>query len=454
MTRLECSIKRALFAALVSIGIAEAPASGQVSNQNPPPLRPTALVTPGGAVLLDDIALGGFLRACVGNNGALGSDACPFLSFSPVGLRLDPDGAAGPLVESEDVNEGFFEERWCVEHDLLGFRCNSIFATEIPGFTQSETSTPGRLQSKGVATSPDGRLRINQVTTLRSGNRCLELDVTLTNVSGGVLTNVEYLRNHDPDFGIRIISDSTTDNRTFGRPLPGSAPPMFVGATVRDFSPVETRSIGLGTSVLPPPGTSADVAISTIALDHSNPNLVLDGGFGVTRGPLVSDVGTAIAFRIASLVSGESRDLSLCYCLVSTQANVGGGTVDADLADAFTQECGVLEVVIDIKPGGLPNSVNPRSNGVIPVAILTTADFNALDVNPATVRFGPGGASEAHGKGHPEDVDRDGDLDLVLHFPTPAARIACGSTTATLTGETFAGRTIEGTDSVSTVGCR
>lgn len=109
---------------------------------------------------------------------------------------------------------------------------------------------------------------------------------------------------------------------------------------------------------------------------------------------------------------------------------------------------------IDIKPGGLPNSINPKSKGVIPVAILTTDAFDATTVDPLSVAFGPNRAMEAHRRGHIEDVDGDGDLDLLLHFRTQETGIQCGFTSAFLTGETFDGQVIEGSDSIKTVGCK
>jgi streptogramin lyase len=112
-----------------------------------------------------------------------------------------------------------------------------------------------------------------------------------------------------------------------------------------------------------------------------------------------------------------------------------------------------LQVDIDIKPDDLENTINIRSKGVIPVAILTTEDFDATNVDPLSVAFGPDGAEEAHGKGHIEDVDEDGDLDLVLHFRTQETGIVCDDVEAILTEETLNGLVIEGFDSINIVKC-
>jgi PKD repeat protein len=115
-------------------------------------------------------------------------------------------------------------------------------------------------------------------------------------------------------------------------------------------------------------------------------------------------------------------------------------------------------VSIDIKPGSTPNSINcSNKNGVIAVAILATDDFDATTVNHATVTFE--GASETHvdkksgqPRRHEEDVDGDGDTDLVFHFRLGDTGLTCNSTEGTLIGQTFDGLNITGTDVVRMVG--
>jgi hypothetical protein len=117
-----------------------------------------------------------------------------------------------------------------------------------------------------------------------------------------------------------------------------------------------------------------------------------------------------------------------------------GEPVDATLAE------------IDIKPGSDRNPVNPKSNGVIPVAVLGSIDFDATQVDYTTIVFGPDSAVPVH-DGHVEDVDADGFMDMVFHFKTRETGIECGDTDAYLSGATFAGDEFSNADSIDTVGC-
>lgn len=105
------------------------------------------------------------------------------------------------------------------------------------------------------------------------------------------------------------------------------------------------------------------------------------------------------------------------------------------------------DVLIDIKPGSYPNSINLGSRGVVPVAVLTTEGFDASTVDPVSVQF----ADAYPLRWTTKDVDYDGDLDLLFHFKTQELNLDMYSTEATLTGETFGGMPVQATDQVSIV---
>jgi hypothetical protein len=112
---------------------------------------------------------------------------------------------------------------------------------------------------------------------------------------------------------------------------------------------------------------------------------------------------------------------------------------------------GITTVTIDIKPESFPNHISCKNlKGLIPVAVLTTNTFDAATINVSTVKFGKTGteASETQGKGRLEDVDGDGDQDMMLHFRFGDTGLDCGDTEAILTGETTDGDPIQGNDSV------
>ncbi len=124
----------------------------------------------------------------------------------------------------------------------------------------------------------------------------------------------------------------------------------------------------------------------------------------------------------------------------------------------------ILEVTIDIKPGSYPNSINLRSKGVIPVAILSEPDFDATSVDPNTVELA-GASVVKRGKGnkfmaHKEDVNEDGLLDLVVQVVTADSDASLLEeveednviyTYAVLTASTYDGQDIEGRDEITIV---
>lgn len=121
-----------------------------------------------------------------------------------------------------------------------------------------------------------------------------------------------------------------------------------------------------------------------------------------------------------------------------------GGLSDADRAEVTVIP---LPIKIDIKPGSYPNPINLKSKGIIPVAVLTTDEFDAGELDLATVTFA--GASPLRWAW--QDVDWDGDMDLLFHFDTLKLNLDKNSVDATLIGKTITGMSVMGIDTVKIV---
>ncbi len=114
-----------------------------------------------------------------------------------------------------------------------------------------------------------------------------------------------------------------------------------------------------------------------------------------------------------------------------------------------------ITVMIDIKPGSYPNSINLGSQGTVPVAILSSDTFDASTVVVDDTLMLQGSSIRERGKAKyqaaMEDVNGDGLLDLVVHFDTTQLALTAGDVEAMLTGHTIDGKQIEGVDTVRIV---
>ena len=120
---------------------------------------------------------------------------------------------------------------------------------------------------------------------------------------------------------------------------------------------------------------------------------------------------------------------------------------------AYEFEPVMIDVSIDIKPGSDNNPINPKSKGMIPVAILSTPDFDAPSmVDTTSLTFGKTGdeASLVSCNEDSEDVNSDGLFDLVCHFDNQLTLLNIpGLGSGHLSGLTVDGIPIEGHDNVT-----
>jgi hypothetical protein len=107
-------------------------------------------------------------------------------------------------------------------------------------------------------------------------------------------------------------------------------------------------------------------------------------------------------------------------------------------------------VEVDIKPGNTRNRILVDSTGTVRVAILGSADFDALQVDLASARLGP--ALAPAGRRHEvADYNGDGYMDLGLMFRVQQVGLTLEDTEATLLAQTYDSVAVEGSDVVQMI---
>ena len=119
----------------------------------------------------------------------------------------------------------------------------------------------------------------------------------------------------------------------------------------------------------------------------------------------------------------------------------------------------VMQIGIEVKPGvhsvtvldasgvAHPATLRGTASGHLPVALLSSKTFNAMDVDQSKLRFGATGTENSlvncsNGRGI--DVNHDGLPDLLCHFDMKKANFALSETQGYLTGETGDGKPFAG----------
>jgi hypothetical protein len=312
-----------------------------------------------------------------------------------------PDGGSGP-------------------GDGTGGVCPEPFTSETADFENLDVGTP--LAGDGAASAhPDLAIATDvgtpAVTDLAGLAGCQTGRGVWVAAGGGIPQSFAF------DFGGKTVSRFSVQMLDFGDELPADAHSVSVEllAYKADGTPVAPQAGDVTKLTLPEPlPPPADLAVSGDACTAQTGD---PGNFTFS----ISGAGIAKV----EIVSKGGVDPNVAFDKV-----------------AFDLDLEQLEVPLDIKPGSPVNPINLGSHGVTPVALINDGCFDLARLDLGTVQFA--GAYAA--KSHLEDVDGDGDADLILHFPTDALLIAPNAVEASLTARTLDGVLVTGTDTVRIVG--
>lgn len=240
------------------------------------------------------------------------------------------------------------------------------------------------------------------------------------------------------------IKNRTYYNSTYGGAIMlQSVDPVFPGRdpTLPTNQPPVAGDIAVNTEA----GSAVTINVLEAASDPDGDSLSVSAA-AASHGVVAINPDNTVTYTPNAGFAGDAD--TFLYTVDDGNGGTATGTV--------TITVNAKSVDIDIKPGSYPNSINLGSNGVVPVAILSTENFDAATVDPATVSMGGAGVA-VRGKANrymasTQDVNGDGLLDLVLQVETENLdpdKLQDG--VGTVVGATFAGVPIIGTDEIRLV---
>lgn len=225
----------------------------------------------------------------------------------------------------------------------------------------------------------------------------------------------------------------------------------------------------LWTHVYDPLPEGAEIVRATMQIDLIDAD---DGTLELYAGENKRGVFIGVAVGIDDGEPGPWRDLQSDPPVGSSDNEIEIGPEHfADLADGTFQVYGrnvglafwgsnsalltieytlPLEVAIDVRPYSEDNRVRPDGRGIVPVAVLGSEDLDVVDLDQASLLFGPAGAALSEHGAYMADVNKDGMDDLVGFFRISDTGILEGDTEACMTGALTDGATFESCDMVDT----
>lgn len=133
-----------------------------------------------------------------------------------------------------------------------------------------------------------------------------------------------------------------------------------------------------------------------------------------------------------------------------TDQRYQGTTVVADFI--ITARSYAIPIMVDVHPSSWPNPINPGAPGNIPVAVNGGAELDVRTLDWTTARFGPNQVMPLRQAAF-EDWNKDGQMDMILHFDNRTSGITCGMTSVILTIANNGGDVFEGSDLIVTPSC-
>lgn len=385
-------------------------------------------------------------------------DVCPLVS-DPTQFDNDGDGV-GNACDLDDDADSVVD---IVDNCPL---IPNVQQLDFDGDSIGDACDPDK-DNDGIYNSVDGQV---VVQTFIDESEMLSVNFTDANLGGstyGKISSTGSLKFEikdalDINEGLEVSVISGVGRLKFDSCLVGSKKGTL-DLSIGDTQVITCGSLAARSIFGESPVILDDIAVivspgSAVKLSESS-----DGGIAVLPSPdNLSDtevsVGSSLSLAIPPqsevIISEEQED---SYIISVDEDSLAPVTVDngsGQLTTLVPGDSGII-VDVDIKPNSLQNTIKLGSNGSIPVAILSSINFDApsqidplsLTVASATVRLRGKGTANVSS----EDTNGDGLMDFIVHFDTEALDLTEDSQTVRLEGKLYNGRAIFGSDNVNVI---
>ena len=291
---------------------------------------------------------GNYVEIGLNANGAFGTenDAAP-ATWHPrseqapgeIGFVADPAGTAWTDYHGDFFTPGSPEEGWAMDIGNTIYNNNRNGEFNMPGAIGAPscvTNLCGNRDGARVSwtsSSPvGGVVDVQQDYTILDGGVFILIDVYLTNVSKGDLTDVYFMRNVDPDNDVTRHGDYTTSNIILAQP--DATSDLAVVRATQDVTGIQS-----GISLV---ARDSRARVTFGGFSNRVPQDVWNGTGGLSQsGSEFQDNAISIAFKV-DIPAGESVGFRFAYNLEETVDDVltcveldgdGDGVPDVDDTD-------------------------------------------------------------------------------------------------------------------------
>lgn len=437
-----------------------------------------------GAAAVNALRTAGVITfASAGNNGSNVDMPLPACLSNVVSVGATDNSDAIASFSNITANTDILAPGVSIVSDAIGGGTTTASGTSMASPTAAGCAA--LLIQSGNATTPaaiETRLETSSISVTRAGVTLPRIDCGPANTAPTVSASLASVTVSEGATAANTGAFGDADNdpvtlsASVGTITPGSGTWSWSYGTVDGPTQSQTVTVTADDGAGGVTSTTFALVVNNVAPSvNVGANGTLVSNQVLNFSGTFSDPGTndapwswSIDWGVGSPTTGSTNSQAAAITGSRQYCAVGSYTITMSVTDkdngtgtaSRTLQVTAIPVTVDVRQA----SVNLGANGMLPVAIISSATFDATTLNPASVVLGNGSGTDTpiakrkNGRYYTtvQDVNGDGRADLVLQFDIPTlvanGDLSLGSTSLVLRGILANGcSNVSGTDVITVV---